>query len=130
MGPLFICLYHFHRLTNIQAFICIFACLMTTINCISFVTTRLLLDDIYHPVESPFDCLLVFSIFIKVWWRMYDDDGMILHLRFSKRQWLHKKWSFPLRISWVNVTKSVVSCGFGHIYRRNLWWKTYFLCSE
>ena len=29
---------------------------------------------------------------------------------------LHKKWSFPLRISWVNVTKSAVSCRFGHIY--------------
>ena len=30
-----------------------------------------------------------------------------------------KKWSFPLRISSVNVTKSAVSavsCGFGHIY--------------
>ena len=29
---------------------------------------------------------------------------------------LHKKSSFPLRISSVNVTKSAVSCGFGHIY--------------
>ena len=32
---------------------------------------------------------------------------------------LHKKWSFPLRMSSVNVTKSAVSCGFGHIYWRN-----------
>ena len=32
---------------------------------------------------------------------------------------LHKEWSFSLRISPVNVTKSVVSCGFGHIYWRN-----------
>ena len=32
---------------------------------------------------------------------------------------LHKKWSFPLRISSVNVTKSAVSCGFGHIHWRN-----------
>ena len=32
---------------------------------------------------------------------------------------LHKKWSFPLRISSVNVTKSAVSCGFGQIYWRN-----------
>ena len=31
---------------------------------------------------------------------------------------LHKKWSFPLWISPVNVTKSTVSWGFGHIY----WW--------
>ena len=28
----------------------------------------------------------------------------------------HKKCSFPLRISSVNVTNSAVSCGFGHIY--------------
>ena len=32
---------------------------------------------------------------------------------------LHKKRSFPLSISTVNVTKSAVSFGFGHIYRRN-----------
>ena len=32
---------------------------------------------------------------------------------------LHKKWSFPFRTSWVNVTKSAVSGGLGHIYRRN-----------
>ena len=32
---------------------------------------------------------------------------------------LDKKWSFPVRIS------SVLS-GFGHIYWRNLWWKTSF----
>ena len=32
---------------------------------------------------------------------------------------LHKKWSFPLRISSVNVTKCAVSCGMGHIYWRN-----------
>ena len=31
----------------------------------------------------------------------------------------HKKLSFPLRISPVNVTKSAVSCGFGHIYWRS-----------
>ena len=32
---------------------------------------------------------------------------------------MHKKWSFPLRISSVNVTKSAGICGFGHIYWRN-----------
>ena len=36
------------------------------------------------------------------------------------------KWSFPLRISSVNVTKSTGNCGFGHIYRRNLDEKLYF----
>ena len=33
---------------------------------------------------------------------------------------LHKKWSFSLKIFSVNVTKSAVSCRFGHIYWRNL----------
>ena len=28
---------------------------------------------------------------------------------------LHKKWSFKLRISSVNVTKSTAYCGFGPI---------------
>ena len=32
---------------------------------------------------------------------------------------LHKKWSFPLRISSVNVTKFAGNYGFGHIYWRN-----------
>ena len=32
---------------------------------------------------------------------------------------LYRKWSSSLRISSVNVTKSAVSCGFGHIYWRN-----------
>ena len=31
----------------------------------------------------------------------------------------HKKWSFPLRISPVNVTKSAGNCGFDHNYWRN-----------
>ena len=38
----------------------------------------------------------------------------------------HKKWSFPVRISSANVTKSAVSYGFGHIYWRNPSWKTSF----
>ena len=37
---------------------------------------------------------------------------------------LRKKWSFPWSISSVNVTKSAVSCGFGHICWRNSSWKT------
>ena len=32
---------------------------------------------------------------------------------------LHKKWSFPLRITSVNVTKFAGNRGFGHIYWRN-----------
>ena len=39
---------------------------------------------------------------------------------------LHKKRSYPLTISSVNVTKSAGNCGFGHVYWRNLSWKTPF----
>ena len=39
---------------------------------------------------------------------------------------LHKKWSFPLKISSVNVTKSPENRGFGHIYWRHPEWKTSF----
>ena len=35
-----------------------------------------------------------------------------------------QKWSFPLKISSVNVTKSAENCGFGHIYWRNPQWQT------
>ena len=36
------------------------------------------------------------------------------------------KWSFPLRISLVNVTGSAGNCGIGHIYWGHLYWKTSF----
>ena len=39
---------------------------------------------------------------------------------------LYKKWSFPLSISSVNVTKSAGNCGFGRIYWRNPQQKTSF----
>ena len=42
---------------------------------------------------------------------------------------LNRNWSFPLRISSVNMTKSAVNCGFGHVYWRNPWWKTSFFCA-
>ena len=42
---------------------------------------------------------------------------------------LLKKWSFPLKISPVNVTRSAISCGFGHIYWRNPWQKTSIFCT-
>ena len=42
---------------------------------------------------------------------------------------LHKRWSFQLMISSVNVTKSAGNCGFGHIYWRNPWLKNSFFCA-
>ena len=46
--------------------------------------------------------------------------------RKNPHKTLHKKWSFPFRVSSVNVTKSADSCGFGHICWRNPKWKNSF----
>ena len=51
------------------------------------------------------------------------------HLSLEGKTTLHKKCNFLWKISSVIVTKSAVSCGFGHIYWRNAWWKCSFLCS-
>ena len=45
---------------------------------------------------------------------------------FFRESALHRKWSFPLGISLVNVIKSAVSCWFGYISWRNPEWKTSF----
>ena len=42
----------------------------------------------------------------------------------------HKKWSFPLRTSSVNLTKSAVSWGFGHSCEEMLSLKLHFLYSD
>ena len=54
---------------------------------------------------------------------------MLWSPKFQVKMSLHKKWRFPLKISSVNVIKSAENCGFGHIYWRNKYWKTSFLCS-
>ena len=53
----------------------------------------------------------------------------LLHL-YGKNMALHKKWSFPLKISSVNVTKSAIFCGFGQIYWGNPNGKLHFLCVD
>ena len=47
-------------------------------------------------------------------------------LKMIARNTLHKKWSFPLRISEVNVTKSAVSTGFVTSTEENLEGKLHF----
>ena len=42
---------------------------------------------------------------------------------------MHKNWSFPLKISSVNVTKFTVSCGFVTFTEEILNEKLHFLCS-
>ena len=56
---------------------------------------------------------------------MIKDVNMLTQLKWYDYATLHKKWSFPLRISSINVTKSVGNCEFiGHSYWRNPYWKT------
>ena len=55
------------------------------------------------------------DFFERYWW--------CHHCKFT----LHKKWSFPLRIPPVNVTKSAGKCGFGHITGVILKGKLHFL---
>ena len=66
--PSFIPLYHYHPLTNIQAFICNFACEMTHIFLIALlVFTRLLLDEICHLIELSFHWLMMWRKFMFVY---------------------------------------------------------------
>ena len=49
--------------------------------------------------------------------------------KFQEHFTLHKKCSFPLRISTVNVIKSAISCWFGQIYWRNPLTKYFIFCA-
>ena len=48
----------------------------------------------------------------------FSDKAVAAATKPKQKYTLNKKWSFPLRIYSVNVTKSAVSCGFGQIYWR------------
>ena len=56
--------------------------------------------------------------FMKFWHKEHFSDKSF-NKWLGKNMSLQKKWSFPLSVSSVNVTKSAVSFGFGHIYWRN-----------
>ena len=49
-----------------------------------------------------------------------------MFLGVKERNITAQKMKFPIKASSVNVTKSAVSCRFGHIYWRNPLWKTSF----
>ena len=44
----------------------------------------------------------------------------IIYMYSQKQPALHRRWSFPFIVSSLNVIKSAVSLGFGHICWRNL----------
>ena len=49
--------------------------------------------------------------------------------RLTTQYPLHKKWSSPLKISSVNVTKSAGNCGFGHIYWKKSLMENFIFCA-
>ena len=56
----------------------------------------------------------------------YIHSKMLSGLRkFVPKISMHKKWSFSLRVSSVNVTKSAGNCGFSHIDWRNPSWEIF-----
>ena len=80
-----------------------------------------LFDDYNHFLFDSIKVSLIISI-ASSWiclWSIETDPSFCKSSSNEKHLPLHKKRSFPLRISSVNVTKSAVSCKFGHIYWRN-----------
>ena len=61
----------------------------------------------------------------KILWQSKNGYWHDTHV-FDVRACTVQKRKFPFRISSVNVIKSAVSCGFGHIYWRKPSWKTAF----
>ena len=55
-----------------------------------------------------------------------ENQGIYIHVSWyiTILLWLHKKWSFPWRISSINVIQSAENWGFGQIYWKNLQWKS------
>ena len=57
-------------------------------------------------------------------WLLSTESTCVLTETLSPVTITAQKWTFPLRNSSINVTKSAWNFGFGHIYWRNLSWKT------
>ena len=64
-------------------------------------------------------CRLYLILFLRSNAIAYFTQVISYHEYLNELFTLHKKRSFPLRISPVNVTTCTVPCGFGHIYWRN-----------
>ena len=85
------------------------------------------LQDLIFEVNS-WKVLKILMVLRKIFHIFGSNQRSAFNLWFTDS--LHKRWSFPLRVFSVNVTKSTVFCGFGHIYWRNLDEKNHFLCSD
>ena len=81
-------------------------------------------------IYSTKSCNMVFYENLVLWeikiYVINQDIYFLTHVNRTKIFPLHEKWSFPLKIFSLNVTKFAVSYGFGHIYWGNPYWKTSF----
>ena len=56
------------------------------------------------------------NVFLMHSWKLCIQDNYLPN-QFDSQLTLYKKWSFPLRISLVNVTRFTISCGFARFYQ-------------
>ena len=98
----------------------------------SRILAKAICTSVWAELRGPTDLFLLFShdYSTKIYGRLSFKLSFV-HDDSTKNKgthWftLHKNWSFPLRLSSVNVTKSARNCGFNHIYWRNQEWKTSF----
>ena len=75
--------------------------------------------DYSFPINSLSHMDYKFPIFYATQFAPFKKKRFELVFRLLQKDSLNKKWSFPLRISPVSVTKSAIFCGFGHIYWKN-----------
>ena len=83
-------------------------------------------------ISQAFNYLMVKMRFTQISFNEQEQDALHVGLlkSYVPSNILHctKVWSIPLMISSVNVTKSAVPCGFGHIYWKNPNRKHLFWC--
>ena len=63
-------------------------------------------------------CIFYYLVLFPIFCSLMYKNLPIFHWQLAEAT-LHKKWSFPLMVSSVNVTKSAGNCGFGHIHWKN-----------
>ena len=90
-----------------------------------FVPTLIKEMLVWYKLLSWFNCFVKLNLFIQIRYQFFTIINKLP---------LHKKWSFPLRTSSVNVTKSEETCVFDHINlitftEETLNGKLHFLCS-
>ena len=87
----------------------------------AFTSMNVWNEILLNEINKIFSWKFSWECFYKyLWTATFDHTLYNLAIPVFFQKSLHKKWTFLLRISSVNVTKSSGNCGFVHIYWRNL----------